>query len=186
MGKVFERIDDEVAEFIQSQQMFFVATAPLSADGIVNVSPKGLESFAILDDRTVVYADLIGSGIETVAHLKENGRIVVMFCAFEGEPKIVRLHGRGEVITPHHPAFESMQEHFPDYAALRAFIRITCERISDSCGWGVPLYEFQGQRNQYLDFTNKAGVEGVREYQAKNNRESIDGLPGIEPEWEET
>ncbi|MGI9473586.1 MAG: pyridoxamine 5'-phosphate oxidase family protein [Rubripirellula sp.] len=180
MGQVFERIDDKVLDFIQSQQMFFVATAPLSAEGRVNVSPKGLDSFAILDDKTVAYADLVGSGIETVAHLNENGRIVVMFCAFEGEPKIVRLHGVGEVITPNHADFETIKEHFPEYAALRAFIRVVCDRIADSCGWGVPLYEFQGQRSQYTDFTKKVGAEGIREYAVQNNRESIDGLPGIE------
>ena len=185
MGKLFERIDDEVAAFIKAQQMFFVATAPLSAEGHVNLSPKGLDSFAILDDQTVVYADLIGSGVETVAHIRENGRIVMMFCAFDGEPNIIRLHGRGEVIPPHHPDFDSLQELFPHYTALRSFIRVTCDRIADSCGWGVPLYEFQGQRSQYIDFTNKTGVDGVREYQAQNNRESIDGLPGIEPNWGE-
>ena len=119
MGKVYDSIDQRIAEFIAAQQMFFVATAPLDADGKVNLSPKGLESFQILDEQTVAYADLIGSGIETVAHLKENGRIVIMFCALEGAPKILRLHGRGEVIDPSHPEFQELQKHFPDYTGLR-------------------------------------------------------------------
>jgi hypothetical protein len=165
--------------------MYFVATTPLSADGHVNLSPKGLDSLAILDDHTVVYADLIGSGVETVAHLREDGHIVMMFAAFDGEPSIIRLRGRGEVVPPHHSDFDSLHELFPGYTALRSFIRVTCDRIADSCGWGVPLYEFQGQRSQCIDVTNKARVDVVRESQAQNNRESIDGLPGIEPNWGE-
>jgi len=145
MGKLYESIDDSLVEFIQAQKMFFVATAPLSGDGLVNVSPKGLDSFRVLDSQTVAYADLTGSGIETVAHLKENGRIVIMFCSFDQTPKILRLHGRGDVIERSHADFAQLQSLFPEYIGLRSFIRIRCERISDSCGWGVPRYEFTGQ-----------------------------------------
>lgn len=179
MGKVYDAIDESLQEFIQRQQMFFVATAPLSSDGLVNLSPKGLDSLRVLDDHTVIYADLTGSGIETVAHLKENGRIVLMFCAFEGEPKIVRLHGRGEVIEPSHDEFQQLRTRFPEYVGLRSFIRIHCHRITDSCGWGVPLYEFKGQRSQLVAWAENKGVDGVARYQQVTNTKSLDGLTGI-------
>lgn len=179
MGKVYDGIDDSLKEFIQRQQMFFVATAPLSGDGLVNLSPKGLDSFRVLDEKTIVYADLVGSGIETVAHLKENGRIVVMFCAFDGRPNIVRLHGRGDVIEPGHDDFEHFKSSLPELAGLRCFIRVHCERISDSCGFGVPLYEFKGHRTQLTDWATNKGEEAVVQYQRDNNAASLDGLPGI-------
>lgn len=145
----------------------------------MNLSPKGLDSLRVLDERTVAYADLVGSGIETVAHLKENGRIVLMFCAFEGAPKIVRLHGRGEVLEPDDAEFESLRPLFPDYAGLRTIIRIHCTRISDSCGFGVPLYEFQGHRDQLTSWAKKQGPENIAQYQRKKNARSIEGLPGL-------
>ncbi len=181
MGKVYEEIDPSLKEFMERQQMFFVATAPMSGDGLVNLSPKALDSLRILDEHTVMYADLTGSGIETVAHLKENGRIVLMFCAFEGAPRIVRLHGRGEVIEPGHDDFQQLRARVPEYVGLRSFIRIHCHRISDSCGWSVPLYEFKGQRSQLLAWGEKTGVDGVVQYQQTKNNESLDGLPGIAP-----
>ena len=179
MGKVYETIDDRISEFIATQKMFFVATAPLDPGGHINVSPKGLDSFQIIDSRTVAYADLAGSGIETVAHLKENGRIVIMFCAFDGAPKIVRLHGRGEVVDRTHDDFAELQRLFPDYTALRVFVRVHCDRISDSCGFGVPLFEFRGQRSQLLDWAATKGISDIREYEQRMNLQSIDGLPGI-------
>jgi hypothetical protein len=181
MGKTFDEIDDSLADLLLRQKMFFVATAPLLQDGHINLSPKGLDSFRILDQRTVAYADLVGSGIETVAHLKENGRIVLMFCAFEGSPKIVRLHGGGEVIESAHPEFESLRARFPDFIGLRTIIRVHCTRISDSCGFGVPLYEYRGQRTQLLDWADRKGVENLPEYQRQNNSRSIDGLSGVNP-----
>lgn len=180
MGKQYERIDSRLAGFISKQQMFFVATAPASSEGLVNVSPKGLDSFRILDDTTVVYADLIGSGIETVAHVRENGRIVIMFCAFEGAPKIVRLHGRGEVIDPTHADFDALTSHFPKFTGLRCFLRVDCHRISDSCGFGVPLYTFAGQREQLTDWAERKGEPNLDEYIAVNNASSLDGLPGLD------
>ena len=179
MGKVFDAFDESLNEFIQRQQMFFVATAPLSGDGLLNLSPKGLDSLRILDGHTVAYADLVGSGIETVAHIKENGRIVLMFCAFEGPPKIVRLYGRGEVIEPTHVDFDSLRDKFPTYASLRCFIRVACERIADSCGWGVPKFDFQEQRSQLIEWAEHQGVEAVADYQREKNAASLDGLPGI-------
>jgi hypothetical protein len=179
MGKIYEQIDNSLAAFLQRQKIFFVATAPLAAHGHVNLSPKGLDSFRILDARTVAYIDLVGSGIETVAHVKENGRIVLMFCALEGPPKIVRLHGRGEVVEPPRAEFGSLRALFPDLLAVRSIVRVHCTRISDSCGFGVPLYEYRAQRSQLLDWADRKGVENLPDYQRQNNADSIDGLPGI-------
>jgi hypothetical protein len=179
MGKLYPEIDERLAAFIRRQKMFFVATAPLAGDGHVNLSPKGLDSFAILDPRTVAYLDLTGSGIETVAHLRENGRIVILFCAFEGPPKIVRLHGRGDVLTPEHPEFGELATRFPAHLGTRSLIRVGLQRISDSCGYGVPLYEFRDQRPQLIQWTErKEAGEGVEAYRRANNAHSIDGLPG--------
>ncbi len=180
MGKTYDVIDDRLTEFIERQPMFFVATAPLSASGSVNLSPKGLDSLRIIDEHTVAYADMVGSGIETIAHLKENGRIVVMFCSFEGAPKIVRLHGRGEVVEPSHPRFNELHQVFPEYHGLRAFILIDCQRVSDSCGFGVPLMEFRGNRFQLVKWAQQKGIDDLLEYQRSTNSHSIDGLPGIQ------
>lgn len=185
MGKTLERIDEKLQEFISKQAMFFVATAPLGQDGHINVSPKGLDSFRIIDDNTVIYVDLAGSGIETVAHLQENGRIVVMFCAFEGAPKIVRLHGHGTVIDREHPDFEHWRSEFKSLEGVRSFIKIHCDRISDSCGFGVPLYELKGQRTQLTAWADCKGEEGVTAYIQEKNQQSIDGLPGLVTESNE-
>lgn len=181
MAKVFDGIELPIREFIEQQKMFFVATAPLAADGHVNLSPKGLDSLRILDDRTVVYADLTGSGVETIAHLKENRRIVLMFCAFAGAPKIVRLHGVGEVIEPGHADFEQLKSHFSTLQGLRSFIRLKCERVSDSCGWGVPVMEYVEDRSQLIAWADKKGSTAISEYQQENNSQSLDGLPGVSP-----
>ena len=159
--------------------MFFVATAPLDAAGHINLSPKGLDSFRVIDPRTVAYLDLTGSGIETVAHLRENGRIVLLFCAFEGPPKIIRLHGRGEVVEPGDPRFGSLAARFSSFPSTRSVIVIALERISDSCGYGVPLYGYEGQRSQLIDWAERKGADGVVRYREDNNRRSIDGLQGL-------
>ena len=156
-----------------------MATAPLSASGHINCSPKDGASFQILDERTVGYLDLTGSGVETIAHLKENGRIVLMFCAMEGPPKIVRLHGRGEAIEPQHPDFEALRVAFPATTGLRSFIRIRLDRISDSCGFGVPVYEFRGQRSQLKEWAERKGEANLATYRQEKNSRSIDGLPGV-------
>ena len=179
MGKVYDEIDERLTAFIDKQQMYFVATAPLAADGHVNLSPKGLDSFAILGPRTVAYLDVTGSGIETVAHLRENGRIVILFCAFEGPPNLVRLYGRGEAITPEHPDFAELVARFPERRAVRSVIRVDVGRISDSCGFGVPLYDYRGQREQLGAWAERKG-DAVVDYQRDNNSESIDGLPGLD------
>lgn len=179
MGKTYDRIDDDLRRFIGAQQMFFVATAPLAADGLINVSPKGLDTFRILDDHTVAYLDLTGSGIETLAHVRENGRIVIMFCAFAGRAMILRLNGRGTAYQEGTPEFEELRPLFPSLEGDRAIIRVEVDRIADSCGWGVPLFEYQGQRDTLLRYYDHKGPDVVRSMRRKGNGTSLDGLPGL-------
>lgn len=179
MGKVYDQITPELQAWLGRQRMFTVATAPLAADGHVNCSPKGGDTFRVLGPCDVAYADLTGSGIETVAHLRENGRIVLMFCAYEGAPEIVRLHGRGEVVEPEAPDFAGLRAHFSALIGLRSIIRVRVTRIADSCGYAVPLYEFVAPREVLDNYSEKLGPAGLAEYRAKKNRLSIDGLPGL-------
>jgi len=179
MAAVYDHLDDELIHFIRRQKLFFVATAPLSTEGSVNLSPKGYDSLAVIDGKTVAYADLGGSGIETHAHLRENGRITLMFCAFQGPPKIVRLHGRGEVIEPGDSSWEELQARFPSHPGARAVIRVRVERISDSCGYAVPLLRHEGDRDQLDRWCERKGPEGLEAYRVEHNRRSIDGLPGL-------
>ena len=179
MGKCYDTIDDRLREFIERQRMFFVATAPLADDGHVNLSPKGLDSLRVLGPTEVAYLDQVGSGAETIAHLRENGRIVVMVCAFEGPPNIVRLHGRGSVVEPPDPAWAGLRPRFGSGTDGRAVIRVAVERISDSCGFGVPEYRYVGQRTQLPDWAARKGAAAIRDYQIANNAVSLDGLPAL-------
>ena len=179
MGKIFSEITADLQKWIEKQKMFFVATAPLSPDLHINCSPKGLDSFRILDPSTVAYQDLTGSGIETIAHIRENKRILLMFCAFDGPPKIVRLHGLGEAITSEHEDFENLNALFPFKRGTRAYIRVTLSRISDSCGYSVPLYEFVKDRDVLDKWVDAKTDEQLREYRLAKNTESIDGLKGL-------
>jgi hypothetical protein len=179
MGKAYDGLDQRLQDFIGRQHVFFVGTAPTSPDGHLNVSPKGLDTFRILGPRTVAYLDLTGSGIETVAHLRENGRITVMFCAFDGRPMILRLHGRGRVVEPADGEWEGLIAQFREYPGARSVIVIEVERIADSCGYAVPLCEYKGERSQLLDWTDRKGPEGLAEYKEQKNRASIDGLTGL-------
>jgi hypothetical protein len=179
MGKVYQAISNDLRTFIAAQRMFFVATAP-SSGGHVNLSPKGLDTLRIIDDRTIAYLDYVGSGAETIAHLNDSGRIVLMMCAFEGQPKIVRLHGRGQVIEPQQAEYEALRTLFPSDMPARSVIRVHIERISDSCGFGVPLYAFQGQRTQLPAWVQRKGEDGLVEYQKQNNHRSIDGLRALQ------
>ena len=179
MGRVSDRIDDTVRKFIEAQAMYFVATAPLSGDGMVNVSPKGLDTFRVLDDKTVAYLDLTGSGIETVAHVRENGRIVIMFCAFQGPPNILRLHGRARVVAPQDIEFPALKSLFPEFPSARAIIVVRVQRVGESCGFGVPLMKYEGEREQLRAWAAKRGAAGLAEYRAQKNRVSLDGLPGL-------
>ena len=179
MGKIHTEIDDKLANTLQDQHVFFVATAASALEGNINLSPKGLDTFRILGPTTVAYLDVIGSGIETIAHLKENGRIVLMFCMFAGPPNIVRLHGRGRVVEPQSPEFAVLAAHFPAYRSARAIIVVELTRISDSCGFGVPLLKYEGERDQHFLWAEKKGPEGLKAYKQEKNRRSIDGLPGL-------
>jgi hypothetical protein len=174
VGKVDDEIDEKTAAWIERQHLFFVATAPLAADGHVNVSPKGdLRWFRILGPREVAYLDFAGSGAETIAHARENGRIVLMFCAFEGPPRIVRLHGRAEVLGLECGLFEPVD-------GARSVIRVDVERVADSCGYGVPLMRFEERRTQYDAWVEKKMRDGgLDEYVAEKSAVSIDGLPGL-------
>ena len=184
MGKVFPGIDGKLAAWIGRQRMFFVGTAPSGADGHVNVSPKGpIESLRILDPHTVAYLDVIGSGAETIAHLRENGRIVVMLCSFEGPPRIVRLHGRGHVLAPDAVDFPDVE--MPP-GTERAVIRVAVERIAHSCGYGVPVMRFEGDRPQYAKWAEskrrQGGEHALEAYMTRHNERSIDGLPAVDVE----
>ena len=169
-------ITSPVAEWIGRQHMFFVATAPRADDGHVNVSPKGLDTLRVLDDMTVAYLDLTGSGAETVAHVRQNGRITLMWCAFDGPPRIVRVHGRGEVVALDDPRIAGR---FEDIPGARAVVIVHAERISDSCGYSVPRYAFEGHRSKLVEWADQRGPDGLVAYRAEKNATSIDGLPAF-------
>lgn len=185
MGKVFESIDTALAAWIAEQRLFFVATAPLAANGHVNTSPKGGDAFRVLGPNEVVYQDYTGSGAETAAHLRENGRIVILFCAFEGPPKIVRLHGRGTVFTPSHPGYAEVSALFPANPGTRAYVHVAVSRVSGSCGFSVPFYDFKGHRDTLDRWAINKGPEQLVAYRVAKNQESLDGLPAFEPEGEQ-
>jgi Pyridoxamine 5'-phosphate oxidase len=191
MGKVFEGIDERLERWIAAQPMFFVGTAPLDPDGHVNVSPKGpIETLRVLGPTAVAYLDFVGSGAETVAHLRENGRIVIMLCAFAGPPRIVRLHGQGSVVVADDPGFDELLSScgfdqvggVPE--ARRSIVTVELDRIADSCGYGVPLMAHQGQREHMGLWAAKkvrvGGSEALLEYQREYNATSIDGLPAVD------
>ncbi|NNN22549.1 MAG: pyridoxamine 5'-phosphate oxidase family protein [Acidimicrobiales bacterium] len=182
MGRIWNEIDSKLKEFMESSPVFFVATAPLSENGHVNCSPKGNRGeLVVLGQKSVAYLDQTGSGIETVSHLSENGRITLMFCAFVGPPRIVRIHGSGSVIKRDEPSFAEMIYHFKDPATIgaRSIVVVESERISDSCGYGVPLMDFVSHRDQMNDSASRKGEDGIRKYWMEKNQTSIDGLPGL-------
>jgi len=179
MGRVLESISAEVAQFVSAQPVFFVATAPLSEEGHVNCSPKGLDTFRVLGPTKVAYLDLTGSGAETIAHLRENGRITLMFCAFDGKPNIVRLYGRARAIAWDHPESEPFRSHFPTFRAARSIVEVSVHRVSTSCGYGVPVLRLEGDRAQLLDWAERKGDDGLRAYRRDQNRTSIDELPAL-------
>jgi len=190
VGREYDRVDDHWRSWIARQPVFFVGTAPLAGDGHVNVSPKGPGgALRVLDDRTVAYLDVIGSGAETIAHLRENGRVVVMLCAFQGPPKILRLHGRGEVVPAGDPRFAELLERC-DFDELgppegrRAVVVVHIRRIADSCGYGVPLMSYEGERPHQAAWAEKklrtGGPDALLDYQRQKNAQSLDGLPAVE------
>jgi hypothetical protein len=180
MATVVASIDDSIRSFIEAQQMFFVATAPLAADGHVNLSPRGLPSLRILSSHRVVWLDHVGSGAETIAHVRENGRLTLMFCAFDGPPKIVRLHGRGAILSPESVEFGQLRPVFGDAPPARAIVTLDVDRVSHSCGFGVPLYDYRGQRTQLVDWATHKGEDALRTYQLQKNTRSIDGLSAVD------
>jgi len=177
MAKVFDCITDDLQAFIAHQSLFFVATAPLSASGHVNVSPKGLDSFRVLSPNQVAYCDLTGSGNETSAHLQENGRITFMFCAFEKAPLILRLYGQGRTLLPDSPEWSTLAPCFPDIPGIRQIITATIDRVQTSCGTGVPLLATVSQRDEIIQWATKKGEAGLLDYWKQKNMTSIDDLP---------
>jgi hypothetical protein len=179
MGKVLTEIDPALRTFVESQHMFFVATAPLAVDGHVNVSPKGLDTLRVLGPTSVAYLDCVGSGAETIAHLKENARIVIMLCAFQGPPRIVRLHGRGSVLEPSAGEYARLRPLFPQSPDGRAIVIVEVSRIAESCGFGVPLLAHDRERSQLTEWAARQGSEALEDYQRRKNSTSIDGLPAV-------
>jgi hypothetical protein len=181
MGKEYTEITPQLQSWIDRQRIFFVSTAPLADDGLLNCSPKGLDSFRVLGPKRIAYVDVGGSGIETVAHLKENGRIVIMMCAFTGPPKIHRFYGRGSVVEPQDADFDDLLAQFSELPAVRNIIVVDVERIFDSCGYGVPLYTFEKQRDSMPNYLASKTKEFIANYQVEKNSHSLDGLPGLKP-----
>lgn len=181
MGNILEEITPELHQWMAQQKMFFVATAPLSADGHINTSPKGGDAFRVLGPRQVAWLDLTGSGAETIAHLRENGRMVIMFCAFAGAPRIVRLYGQGEVLRDGHADFAALRALFPPHPGTRSIIRLQVNRVSSSCGFGVPEYAWQQNRETLSKWAEGQGPDGLAAYWSRKNSRSVDGLPALTP-----
>jgi hypothetical protein len=181
LGKVYASITSDLASWLGAQPMFFVATATTDPDTRVNVSPRGLDTFRVLGPHRVAWLDLTGSGVETIAHLGADGRVTLMFCAFDDPPQVIRLHGRGRVHRLGGDEFEKMLPLFPDLPDGRAIIDVAVERIASSCGYGVPRMEFLGPRERLLDSARRKGPGKLARYRARRNAQSIDGLPGLVP-----
>jgi len=177
MGKLHSAIKSPHKEFIEKQHIFFVATAPLSAHGRINLSPKGLDCFRVLSENKVAYMDLISSGNETSAHTLENGRITIMFCSFEGSPNILRLYGKGFTVLPGTDKWKEYSPHFKIFPSTRQIIVADIDLVQTSCGFGVPLFDYAGERDIHFEWAEKKGEDGLYEYVQKNNLKSLDGLP---------
>ncbi|GHB64982.1 pyridoxamine 5'-phosphate oxidase family protein [Persicitalea jodogahamensis] len=177
MGKFYKSIQPAHKEFIENQHIFFVATAPLSGDGRVNLSPKGLDSFRVLDDKRVAYMDLISSGNETSAHTLENGRITFMFCSFTAKPNILRLYGKGFTVLPGSDDWDLYAKGLTIYPSTRQIIVAEIDLVQTSCGFGVPMYDYAGERDFHFEWAEKKGAEGLIEYMKEKNLKSLDALP---------
>lgn len=177
MGKFNDHITEEYKAFIEKQHIFFVATAPLNKEAHVNLSPKGLDSFRVLSPTRVIYMDFVGSGNETSAHILQNGRITFMFCAFEGKPNILRLYGKGYTVLAGDDEWKELSSYFTIFSNTRQLIVADIHKTQTSCGFGVPLYEYEGEREILFEWAEKKGVNGIEEYKKEKNVRSIDGLP---------
>ena len=177
MGKFSDSIQPAHKAFAEKQHIFFVSTAPLSGDGRVNVSPKGLDCFRILSDNQVAYMDLIGSGNETSAHTLENGRITFMFCSFDGAPNILRVYGKGRAVLPYTEWWDTLAPHFTIYPSTRQIIVADIDLVQTSCGFGIPLFDYVGERSFHFDWAEKKGADGLVEYAQQNNSVGLDNLP---------
>ncbi len=176
MGKFSDTILAHHQDFIAQQHLFFVGSAPLSAEGHLNISPKGLDSFKVISPTRVAYMDIIGSGNETSAHISENGRITFMFCSFDKVPNILRLYGKGKTILPGDTEWNELSSHFQLYPSTRQIIVATIHLVQTSCGYGIPLYEYKNERTIHFDWAEKKGAEGLKEYISEKNSVSIDGM----------
>lgn len=179
MGRSYDAIPDHLATWMADQPVWFVASAPLSPDGHVNVSPKGGEGFRVIDASTVAYLDLTGSAAETVAHVRENGRLTIMFCSFGATPNIVRLYGTGEAVLPDHADFDALASSFPHHPGTRAVVRLAVHRVTSSCGYTVPVMDLVGPRTVLDEWTDRKSPEQLAAYRAEKNATSVDGLPAL-------
>ena len=179
MGRSFDVIPDHLVAWMEQQPIYFVASAPLDAGGHVNVSPKGGDSFRVLGPNAVAYLDLTGSGAETIAHTRENGRLTVMFCSFDEKPNIVRLFGRGEAVLPDDERFPELAARFPANPGTRSLVTLDVTKVTSSCGYSVPMMDLVGHRDTLDRWAERKGPDGIAEYWGQKNQTSIDGLPAL-------
>jgi hypothetical protein len=179
VGRTYDGIDEDLSAWLTKQPLWFVGTAPLSVEGHINVSPRGHDTFSVLGPHRVAWVDYTGSGIETIAHVRENGRICLMFCSYDSKPRIVRLHGHGSVAMPGEPAYDEVVAMHPPHPSTRAVVVVDVDRVSDSCGFGVPVMDVVGERDLLRRGAERRGPEGLADYRAAKNATSIDGLPGL-------
>lgn len=175
MSKFYTKITQKLQDFMEAQKIFFVATAPNS--GRINLSPKGMDSFRILEENRVIWLNVTGSGNETAAHLNENERITIMFCSFEKTPNILRLYGKGKEIKEGNASWDELISFFPKTPGTRQIFDITIESAQTSCGMSIPFFEYKGERNDLNDWAQSKGKEGIKNYWKDKNQTSIDGLP---------
>jgi hypothetical protein len=180
MGRSFDAIPDHLVDWMEAQPIFFTASAPLAGDGLVNVSPKGGDTFRVLDERTVAYLDLTGSGAETIAHTRENGRLTIMFCSFDAKPNIVRLFGTGAAVLPGAPGFDELAARFPSLPGVRSVVRLEVCTVTTSCGYAVPHMQLVGPRSTLDEWAEAKTAEELDAYRARKNSASLDGLPAID------
>ncbi len=181
MSDIFTEITEKQKKWIRKQKIFFVSTSPLSADGHVNCSPKGLDSFRVLGKTRVAYLDFVGSGVETISHIQENERICIMMCAFDGTPKILRLHGKGKVAFKGSMEYEEFMQYFGnERSGIRSVIYVDVTRVSESCGYSVPIYQFVKDRDVLDKWIDRKGEAALHKYVKTHNKQSIDGIPGVE------